>query len=134
MINFQTPECGTILGSEKLTRRVVEQAIAFGFDFAGCYLLPAEEVATKFTTLEPAEASVDDSVRASLAKMTATNEALGRRVVLVQWSDGTESFVAFDVDAAVPPPQMLQRAYRAGYGARREGTWLANNTKGRGHD
>ena len=133
MIHFQTPEHGSILGSETLPSKVVKQAIAYGFNFTGCCLLSADEIAMEFKAVAPLDAIVDESVRTLVAKMTATNEALGRRVVLVRWRDGTESFVAFDGGALVPPPQMLQRAYQGGYGARRENDWFAKNPQGCGH-
>jgi hypothetical protein len=124
VINFETPKFSVILGVDELKRQAPPHAIAAALVISS-YPLSEDESATRFTMHAPTDARVDASLHDSLSKMPTEVEALGLRIGLIRWSDGTESLVGFPIGYTVPPPGLLKSAYRNGYNAVRLKALLA---------
>jgi hypothetical protein len=133
VINLETPKFSVILGVDELKRQASKHAIAAAL-LISSYPLSGDEAATRFMMLGPAEASVDVKLHETLSKMPSKVDALGLRMALVRWSDGTESLVGFPIDDTVPPPALLKSAYRNGYAARRLRELLAARAEERRND
>lgn len=132
MINLETPQFSIVVGVDELKCQAPKQAIVAAF-VVESYPLSDDEAVTRFTMLNPADATVDNVLRERLSKMPSTVDALGLRMALIRWSDGTESLVGFAIDETVPPPALLKSAYRSGYGVSRLKVSLAKRAEGNGH-
>ena len=132
MINLETPDFSIVVGVDELKHQAPKEATAAVLIISG-YPLSDDDAATTFTMLTPADARVDEDLHDSLSKMPSRIDALGLRMVLIRWRDGTESLVGFPMGDTVPTPAQLKSAYRNGYKAVRLKELLATRAEERRH-
>lgn len=123
MINLQTDGFSIVLGGGTRKEQLLRDRL-----FAGMvidkYPLSDDDAITAYVTLDPREARVDGPLEKQLSRADRTIES-GQRLVLIRWSDDSESLVSFPAADASPSTELLTSAYHNGYATKRVRRLLA---------
>ncbi len=117
MINLETDGFSIVLGGGTRTEQLRRDRL-FATMVIDKYPLSDDDAITAYVTLDPSEARVEGTLEKELSRAKLFIES-GERLVLIRWSDDTESLVSFPAADASPSTELLTSAYRNAYVAKR---------------